>query len=95
MLKAQDVVPEFRFRHVLGVRFLVFFRIVLLERLHERRKTMRDWAEKRRHEMERIGSAELARMFELVARLCQMEEEAAGMKDERILLPMRIFQARY
>jgi hypothetical protein len=44
--------------------------------------TMRAWAERRRREMEGIGSAELARMFELIARLCELEEQVAGLRDD-------------
>ena len=43
---------------------------------------MRQWAERRRREMEGIGSPELARMFELVARLCELEEQAHGLRAE-------------
>jgi hypothetical protein len=54
---------------------------------------MRNWAEQRRQEMDRIGAPELARMFELVARLCEMEDQAARLKEEAILLPPMLFPA--
>ncbi len=38
-------------------------------------KIMRAWAEKRRRQMEEIGALELARMFELVSRICELDEQ--------------------
>jgi hypothetical protein len=35
---------------------------------------MKAWAEKRRRELEASGEAELARMFELVVRMCEVDE---------------------
>ncbi len=43
---------------------------------------MRAWAERRRREMQGLGSPELARMFELVAKLCELEEQVAGLREE-------------
>jgi hypothetical protein len=58
-----------------------------------RDRTMREWAERRRQEMEGIGSPELARMFELVARLCEMEEQASRLREEAIPVPPRLYLA--
>jgi hypothetical protein len=44
---------------------------------------MKAWAEKRRREMEAGGATELARMFELVARLCELQEELQHLNKER------------
>ena len=41
---------------------------------------MKAWAEKRRRELEASGEAELARMFELVVRMCEVGEAAPGSK---------------
>jgi len=35
---------------------------------------MKAWAEKRRRELEASGEAELARMFALVVRMCEVDE---------------------
>jgi hypothetical protein len=35
---------------------------------------MKAWAEKRRRELEASGEAELAHMFELVVRMCEVDE---------------------
>jgi hypothetical protein len=36
---------------------------------------MKAWAEKRRQELEAIGERELAEMFQLVIRICELEEQ--------------------
>ncbi|MFH1113190.1 MAG: hypothetical protein V1792_04655 [Pseudomonadota bacterium] len=36
---------------------------------------MKAWAEKRRKEMQACGAGELAHMFELVSRICDLEEQ--------------------
>jgi hypothetical protein len=36
---------------------------------------MKEWAKKRRQELEAIGERELAEMFQLVIRLCELEEQ--------------------
>ena len=38
---------------------------------------MKTWAEKRRQEMEMLGAAELAEMFDLVVRICALDEKLA------------------
>ncbi len=36
---------------------------------------MKAWAEKRRRQMQACGATELARMFELVCKMCELEEQ--------------------
>ncbi len=36
---------------------------------------MKAWAEKRKHEVEALGATELAEMFHLIIRLCELEEQ--------------------
>jgi len=36
---------------------------------------MRRWAERRQREFEELGATELARVFELVAKMCELEED--------------------
>ena len=36
---------------------------------------MKEWAEKRRMEMEALGERELADVFRLVVRICELEEQ--------------------
>ncbi len=36
---------------------------------------MKEWAKKRRQELEAIGEKELAEMFQLVVKICELEEE--------------------
>ncbi len=36
---------------------------------------MKEWAKKRRQELEAMGEKELAEMFQLVIRICELEEQ--------------------
>jgi hypothetical protein len=45
---------------------------------------MKTWAEKRRRELEASGEAELAHMFELVVRMCEVDEVVPCSKDVTI-----------
>ena len=36
---------------------------------------MKEWAKKRRQELEVMGERELAEMFQLVIRICELEEQ--------------------
>lgn len=42
---------------------------------------MKTWAEKRRREMEMLGATELAEMFDLVAKICAMDEKLSSTRN--------------
>ncbi len=50
------------------------------------RRYMKAWAEKRKREVEAEGARELAKMFELVARLCELEESVKSLSRPNELL---------
>jgi len=42
---------------------------------------MKQWAEYRRRQMEDVGATELAEMFQLVIKICELEEELKAAED--------------
>ena len=42
---------------------------------------MKEWAERRRRELEAAGEQELADVFRLVVRICELEEQVKGARD--------------
>ena len=44
---------------------------------------MKAWAEKRRQQVQACGATELARMFELVSRICDLEEQLSIVRNPR------------
>ena len=45
---------------------------------------MKTWAEKRRREMEMLGATELAEMFDLVVKICALDEKLASNRDKPV-----------
>jgi hypothetical protein len=41
---------------------------------------MKKWAEKRRSEMEAAGEKELADVFRLIVRICELEDQLKGVR---------------
>jgi hypothetical protein len=39
---------------------------------------MKEWAKKRKQELEVIGAIELAEVFQLIVNLCELEEQSRG-----------------
>lgn len=48
---------------------------------------MKAWAKKRRREMQACGAAELAHMFELVSRICDLEEQLGWVRNPEAQVP--------
>ncbi|MBI4962129.1 MAG: hypothetical protein HY913_02530 [Desulfomonile tiedjei] len=48
---------------------------------------MKTWAIKRMQQMEANGAPELARMFELVARICELDEQLTGSRHGTTYIP--------
>lgn len=44
---------------------------------------MKTWAEQRMHDMEAVGAIELARVFELVAKICDLDEQLIAIRSCR------------
>ncbi len=49
---------------------------------------MKEWAEKRRRELEAAGEKELADVFRLVVRICELEEQVKGAREAGALVMM-------
>jgi hypothetical protein len=42
---------------------------------------MKEWAEKRRQELEAIGEKELAALFQLVIKICEIEQQLTAVPE--------------
>jgi hypothetical protein len=45
---------------------------------------MKTWAEERRRQMEMVGATELAEMFDLVVKMCALEEKLSSNRDNPV-----------